>query len=108
MSKVYGTDRQPFRTSTRSKRREAKVQYSQKPQRARPKPIVLIGVWVMFLPGFLAGLAVAISVALQDAGSGSSGFVFFWIGMAIAVFSFVMLYKVTRNYLEPDGPTKDK
>jgi hypothetical protein len=73
----------------------------------RPKPIVLIGVWVMFLPAFLAGLAVAISVALQDAGSGSSGFVFFWIGMAIAVFSFVMLYKVTRNYLEPVGPTKE-
>ncbi len=67
----------------------------------RPKPIVVIGIWVMFLPAFIAGLAVAAQVVLDGAGSGMSGFLFFWIGVGLSIFSLVVLFKVTRNYFRP-------
>ncbi len=73
----------------------------------RPKSIVVVGVWIMFLPAFVIGLAVAAQVALEGAGSGMSGFLFFWIGIGLSIFSLVVLFKVTRNYIrfkDPDTP----
>ncbi len=80
----------------------------QKATETRPKPIVLVGIWILFFPGFLIGLWFSITVAINRAGSGASDFVFFWIGVLIAYIAAVFLFKVTRNYLRhvPSETTK--
>lgn len=64
----------------------------------KPKPIVLIGVWVMFFPLLLISGFSALSVIFTDIGGGSMAFIIFWVSVAAFIFSFVMLYRVTKNY----------
>ena len=65
----------------------------------RPKPIVVVGVWIIFLPMLVGSAAVAIDILLNGSDSGGSGFAFFWIGVGLSVLSLTFLFKVTRNYL---------
>ena len=68
----------------------------------RPKPIVVIGVWLIFLPMLVGSAAVALNILTEGSGSGASGFVFFWIGVGLSILSLVFLIKVTGNYLRKD------
>ena len=68
----------------------------------RPKPIVLVGVWIIFLPMLVGSATVAIDILSNGSGSGASGFVFFWIGVGLSILSLTFLFKVTRNYLRKD------
>src|SRR5260221_53853 len=59
------------------------------------RPIVLVMVWVIFLPWLVAagfGMLSAITTP------GMNGFIFFWIFTGNAVLDTVALYRVTRNY----------
>ncbi|HKR00351.1 MAG TPA: zinc ribbon domain-containing protein [Pyrinomonadaceae bacterium] len=71
----------------------------------RPKPIVLLGIWILNLPAFAVSLGVAIYLLLNK--RGWADFIFFWGAVAISFITFVILYKVTRNYLtiprKPEG-----
>jgi hypothetical protein len=63
----------------------------------RPKPIVFLGLWILYLPMLLAGAGIAIYMIVN--GRGLAAFVFFWAGMGLASFGFFVLYRATRNYL---------
>jgi hypothetical protein len=76
----------------------------QRATEGKPKLIVLIGMWILCFPVFVAGAWLAISVAIQRSGSGASDFVFFWIGVALSFPSGMILFKVTRNYFKPAEP----
>jgi len=65
----------------------------------RPKPIVLIGTWILFLPAFLVGAGFATFAIIYRRGFGD--FVFFWIAVGLMCLSFAFLYRVTRNFLSP-------
>ncbi len=65
----------------------------------KPKLVVLIGVWVMFFPLLLITGFSALSVIFTDIGGGSIAFIIFWVCIAAFIFSFAMLYRVTKNYL---------
>lgn len=63
----------------------------------RPKPITLIGLWLLNFPALVGGVFGAIYLSLHlDA---FSGFIFFWFMIGIAVISFAILYRVTKNYV---------
>ena len=66
----------------------------------KPKFIVVLGIWIMFLPFLAAGIALAISQIFD--GSGFAGFVFFWLGVGLAYVGFIMLYRTTLNYMSGD------
>jgi hypothetical protein len=68
----------------------------------RPKPIVVIGIWILFLPFLVGSATVAIDILSNGSGSGASGFVFFWISVGLGVLSLAFLIKVTGNYLKKD------
>lgn len=63
----------------------------------RPKPIVFLGIWILYLPVLGAGVGIAIYMILN--GRGWANFIFFWAGMGLASFAFVVLYRATKNYL---------
>jgi len=63
----------------------------------RPKLIVLLGIWILHLPVLMIGVYFAIHLILN--GSGWADFVFFWGAIVLAYIGFVILYKVTKNYL---------
>jgi len=63
----------------------------------RPKPIVLAGLWLMFFPALLASLYAATRLILNR--TGLADFFFFWAFVGVAYVAFVILYRVTRNYL---------
>ncbi len=62
----------------------------------RPKPIVLLGVWIIFLPLLLVSIGVAYSCIIRR---GPSDFGFFWMMVALSCLAFFFLYRVTKNYL---------
>ncbi len=62
----------------------------------RPKPIVLLGVWVLFLPWLFGAGSIAVNEVLN--GYGTPSFVFFWVGVALAFVAVKFLYVVTKNY----------
>ena len=62
-----------------------------------PRIIVLIGVWIMFLPMLVVSAGMDIYLALNFRGLGN--FVFFWVGAGLMFISGVVLYRVTRNYI---------
>jgi hypothetical protein len=68
----------------------------------RPKPIVVIGVWLIFLPMLVGSAAVALNILTEGSGSGAAQFVFFWIGVGLSILSLVFLIKMTGNYLRKD------
>lgn len=63
----------------------------------RPKPLVLAGVWVLFLPGLVANSIVIFSV-LDGAIGGGTGVIGFWLALGGGAICYTMLYRVTRNY----------
>jgi hypothetical protein len=63
----------------------------------KPKPIVVFGIWLLFLPMFVFCSYTAVETAFTA--TGSVGFVLFWVMLTVAGFRFLMLYRVTRNYL---------
>jgi len=76
----------------------------------RQKPIVLIGIWILFLPMFLVGAFSAISILSTGIGSGFSNFVFFWGAVGLAFIGFMVIYRVTKNYfgLKPETDEETK
>jgi hypothetical protein len=63
----------------------------------RPRPIVLAGLWLMFFPALLGSLYAATSLILNR--TGLADFFLFLVSLGFAYVSFVILYRVTRNYL---------
>ena len=63
----------------------------------RPKPIVLAGLWLMFFPALLGSIYAATRLILNR--TGFADFLFFWVFIGFAYVAFVILYRVTRNYL---------
>ena len=63
----------------------------------RPKPIVLAGLWLMFFPVLAGSLYAATHFILNR--RGFADFLFFWLFVGLAYVAFVILYRVTRNYL---------
>ena len=76
----------------------------------RQKPIVLIGIWILFLPMFRVGAFSAISILSTGIGSGFSNFVFFWGAVGLAFIGFMVIYRVTKNYfgLKPETDEETK
>lgn len=68
----------------------------------KPKPIVVFGVWLIFLPMLIGSAAIAFDVISTGSGSGAAGFLFFWGGIGLSILSGAFLFKVTRNYLKED------
>ena len=65
----------------------------------RPKFVILLGVWVMFLPLFGIGVTMIIYQIL--ALHGFSSFIFICFGAATAYFSLILLGSVTKRYFKP-------
>lgn len=74
----------------------------------RPKLIVLIGAWILFLPFPMCGLFVSVDVILNGSGQGMAGFFFFWGGIALSILGIAILFKVTRNYFRREIPDDTK
>ncbi len=70
-----------------------------------PKPIVLIGIWIMFLPAFVLSVYMAVYLITQQHGLGS--FVFFWVFVGITYISFRVLFQVTNNYFSPPRKSRE-
>jgi len=66
---------------------------------SRPKPIVLIGIWILFLPALAGSAYFAVYLITQQ--HGLSYFVFFWLSVGLTYLSFRVLYQVTKNYFSP-------
>jgi len=73
--------------------------------KGRPRFIVVLGMWIMFLPILVVSATVA--VFLISNRSRRSDFVFFWAMAGLSYVSFVVLYRVTRNYLMIPAEDKD-
>ena len=67
---------------------------------AKPKLIVLIGVWALFLPAAFICAMWALLVVSEGIGSGVVGFMFFWVAVAATLFFLVIIYRVTKNYIK--------
>jgi hypothetical protein len=67
---------------------------------AKPKLVVLIGVWALFLPAAFIGAMWALLVVSEGIGSGVVGFMFFWVAVAATLFFLVIIYRVTKNYIK--------
>ena len=65
----------------------------------RPRPRVLIGYWAIFLPMFLSNAYGTIFWIRHR--QGLAEFIFFWGAAGLSLLSFVILYRVTKNYLAP-------
>ena len=61
-----------------------------------PRTIVLIGIWVIFLPNFL-GTAYGAFWLMKHRG-GLAEFIAFWGEVGLTCLSFVMLFRVTKYY----------
>lgn len=73
----------------------------------RPKPIVVIGVWLLFFPLLGLGVIWMVTILTVGAGTGTAGFVMFLIAAAVTYCGAVMLYRVTRNYFKkPENEEK--
>jgi hypothetical protein len=66
--------------------------------RGRPKPFVLVSVWLLFFPKLLVNLLAALSI-LTFGMTGLASLAMLWVALAFAAVAFMMLYQVTRNYL---------
>ena len=66
----------------------------------RPKPVVVIGVWLLFFPLLVMGVIGMVGLIVIGAGTGTAGFVIFLLSAAAAYCGFAMIYRVTRNYFK--------
>lgn len=67
---------------------------------SKPKLIVLIGVWMLFLPAAFICAMWALLVFSEGIGSGAVGFMFFWVAIAATLFFLLIIYRVTKNYIK--------
>ena len=65
-------------------------------KRRPPRTIVLIGIWMVFLPNLLGTAYLAVYV-LRHRG-GLAEFIIFWGEVGLTCLSFFLLYHVTKNY----------
>lgn len=63
----------------------------------RPKLIVLVGVWILFLPVLVISVGSAIYFVLNP--RRYSDIIFFGVFLLLAYAAFIILYRVTKNYL---------
>lgn len=68
----------------------------------RPTVVILIGVWVIFLPLLATGIAVAVDQIYDR--NGFFSFLFFWLGAGITLISLNFLYRVTKGYFRAASP----
>ena len=74
----------------------------------KPNLVVVIGIWLLFFPVLIAfGLIVAIEVKLGFSWSGTE-LVELAMPILIALFSTVLLYKTTANYLRRRKEANEK
>ena len=71
--------------------------------KGRPRFIVLLGMWIMFLP--LLVVAGSVAVYLITNHNRRSDFGFFWGAAGLTYVCLVILYRITKNYLTI--PNKD-
>jgi len=68
--------------------------------RGRPKPIVLVIIWIWFFPAFLLGVtAILFGLIAMLAGLFSGVLLVFGAGLFYSLLSGSMLFQVTRNFL---------
>lgn len=65
----------------------------------KQKPIVLIGSWIMFFPAIIVLTLFAFGTLSAGAGPPAADFVFFAIGILLAMAFGVILFRITRNYI---------
>jgi hypothetical protein len=65
---------------------------------SRLRPIVLIGIWIIFLPAFVSNTYAAILWATHHHRR-LAEFIFFWGAVGLAFLSLVMLYWATKKYV---------
>lgn len=70
----------------------------------RPKPVLLIGVWVLFLPG-LMGNGFVLWYVFRGEIVGIKGVAALWLALAGGALCAVMLYRVSKKYF---GGVRDK
>ncbi len=62
-----------------------------------PRPIVLIGMWIIFLPALLVSGCFAIWFILYR--YDFSAFFFFWGSVGMTYVCFIILYRTTKSYI---------
>lgn len=67
----------------------------------RPKPIILIGIWLLFFPSLLVCLRLMFS-------GGKAAPLFILIFGGMAWICIMMLYRATKNYMKPRQEARDK
>jgi hypothetical protein len=72
----------------------------------RPKLVVLVGVWLLFLPALVVSALYAVN--LITAHSSRADFVFFWCSVGLAYLSVVILWRVTKNYFTMPAKWKEE
>ena len=63
----------------------------------RPKPVVLAGIWIMFLPVAIVSACSAVYFILYH--RQLSDVIFFWAMVGLTFTSVVILFRVTRNFI---------
>lgn len=63
----------------------------------RPKLIVLLGVWILFLPVLVVGAGGALYFVMNP--RSYSDVIFFGALLGLSYIAFLVLYRITRNYL---------
>lgn len=66
-------------------------------------PIVLIGIWVLFMPAGVMSAYLAVYYILTQ--RGLANFVFFWAFVLLTYIASVVLYRVTKNYIARRRPS---
>ena len=69
--------------------------------KGRPKPIVLLGVWILHLPILVVGVGAAVYLLVNF--RGIADFVFILAMSGLAYYAFLVLYRITKNYLMVGG-----
>ena len=62
-----------------------------------PNRLVLVGVWILFLPVCVLSAGSAIYLILYQ--RGSVGFFFFWVFVGLTCIAFIILYRLTKKYV---------
>lgn len=71
----------------------------------RPKLVVVLGLWLVFLPFLVLAAITALDILLNY--RTSSNFMSFWLSVGSLCLSVFVLYRITKNYLTIPPPPKD-
>ena len=64
---------------------------------ARPKFIVVLGTWILFVPWIVGAILLEVITIFNWQGFGS--LILFWLGVALFLIALDILFTVTKNYL---------